>query len=46
MAENKDIEVWLAPVGASNVLMPFRLSLRTMLGVAVAEASEFSVGEK
>jgi hypothetical protein len=46
MMENKDIEVWLAPVGGSKVLMPFRISLRTMIGIAVAEASEFSVGEK
>jgi hypothetical protein len=46
MAENKDIEVWLAPVGAAKVLMPFRVSLRTMMGTAVAEASEFSVGDK
>ena len=46
MAENKDIEVWLAPVGGANVLMPFRVSLRTMMGTAVAEASEFSVGDK
>jgi hypothetical protein len=46
MAENKDIEVWLAPIGAENVLMPFRISLRTMIGTAVAEASEFSIDEK
>jgi hypothetical protein len=46
MAENKDIEIWLAPVGAAKVLMPFRVSLRTMMGTAVAEASEFSVGDK
>jgi len=46
MAENKDIEVWLAPIGAAKVLMPFRISLRTMVGTAVAEAYEFSVGDK
>ena len=46
MEENKDIEVWLAPVGDAKVLMPFRISLRTMVGTAVAEASEFSVGDK
>ncbi len=43
MAENKDIEIWLAPVGAAGVLMPFRLSVRTMVGTAIAEATEFSV---
>jgi hypothetical protein len=45
MADNKDIEVWLAPIGASNVLMPYRISIRTMVGTAVAEATEFRVGE-
>jgi hypothetical protein len=43
MVENKDIEVWLAPVGDARVLMPFRISIRTMVGMAVAEATEFSV---
>jgi len=43
MAENKDIEIWLAPVGGAGVLMPFRLSVRTMIGIAVLEATEFSV---
>ncbi len=46
MAENRDIEVWLAPVGNLKVLMPFRVSVRTMIGTAVAEATEFSVGPK
>ena len=46
MADNKDIEVWLAPIGSTNVLMPYRISVRTMIGMAVAEATEFRVGEK
>lgn len=45
MAENKDIEVWLAPVGGVGVLMPFRVSVRTMVGTAVLEATEFSVAK-
>jgi hypothetical protein len=43
MADNRDLEVWLAPVGSAHVLMPFRVSARTMLGTTVIEASEFSV---
>lgn len=43
MAENRDMEVWLAPVGSSGVVMPFRVSVRTMVGTAVLEASEFNV---
>jgi len=46
MADNKDIEVWLAPIGAANVLMPYRISVRTQIGAAVAEATEFRVGDK
>jgi hypothetical protein len=46
MADNKDIEVWLAPIGSSNLLMPYRISVRTMVGMAVAEATEFRVGAK
>jgi len=43
MADNKDLEVWLAPVASAHVLLPFRVSARTMMGVAVIEASEFSL---
>ena len=45
MAENKDIEVWLAPVGG-QALLPFRISVRTMIGTAIAEATEFTVAAK
>lgn len=45
MADNKDLEVWLAPVASAHVLLPFRVSARTMMGVTVIEASEFSLGE-
>jgi hypothetical protein len=45
MTENKDMEVWLAPVGGAGVLMPFRVSVRTMIGTAVVEATEFSVAK-
>ena len=43
MAENKDIEVWLAPIDADRVWMPFRVSVRTMIGTTVVEAQEFRV---
>jgi hypothetical protein len=43
MADNKDLEVWLAPIDGARVLMPFRVSVRTMIGMTVIEASEFSV---
>jgi hypothetical protein len=43
MAENKSMEVWLAPIESARVLMPYRISVRTMIGTTVIEASEFSV---
>ncbi len=46
MADNKDLEVWLAPIDGARVLMPFRVSARTMIGTTVIEASEFSVAAK
>jgi hypothetical protein len=43
MAENKDISVWLAPVAGTNVMVPVRISVKTMIGTAVVEASSFRV---
>jgi len=43
MTENKNMEVWLAPIESARVLIPYRISVRTMIGTAVIEASEFSV---
>ncbi len=46
MAENKDLEVWLAPIASDHVLIPFRVSVRTMIGTTVIEAQEFRLDEK
>ena len=46
MADNKDLEVWLAPIVSDHVLIPFRVSVRTMIGTTVVEASEFRLDEK
>ena len=43
MAENKNIELWLAPIELARVLLPYRVSVRTMVGTTVIEATEFSV---
>jgi hypothetical protein len=43
MADNKDLEVWLAPIESDHILIPFRVSARTMIGTTVIEASEFRV---
>lgn len=41
MAENKDIQVWLAPVGDTRLMIPYRISVATMIGTTVIEATEF-----
>jgi hypothetical protein len=46
MADNKDLEVWLAPIESDHVLIPFRISVRTMIGTTVVEASEFRLDDK
>jgi hypothetical protein len=46
MADNKDLEVWLAPIERDHVLIPYRVSVRTMIGTTVVEATEFRVDEK
>lgn len=43
MRENKDISIWLAPVAGTNMMVPVRISVRTMIGTAVIEASRFKV---
>jgi hypothetical protein len=46
MADNKDLEVWLAPIASDHVLFPFRVSVMTMIGVVAIEAQQFRIGEK
>jgi len=43
MADNRDIEVWLVPVGTTRVAVPFHIAVKTMTGNAVVEATEFNV---
>jgi Protein of unknown function (DUF3108) len=41
MVDNKDMEVWLAPLSGSNISVPFKISVATMIGTTVIEALEF-----
>ena len=43
MAENKDLEVWLAPIEADQVGCRSASRCRTMIGTTVVEAQEFRV---
>lgn len=44
MQENRDMEAWLAPVGAEGVFIPFRVSVKTMVGTTVIQAQRFVTG--
>lgn len=43
MAENRDMEIWFAPLGASGAAAPVRISIRTMVGELSFVAERFSV---
>jgi hypothetical protein len=37
----RDLEVWLAPIAGTRVLVPFRAEGPTPIGIAVLEANQF-----
>jgi len=41
VASQKDMEVWMAPIAGTRVLVPFRFETPTPVGNAVLEATEF-----
>jgi hypothetical protein len=43
MEENKDMQVWLAPVEGTRFLLPLRIAVRTMIGMSVIEASNWAL---
>ncbi|HZH09390.1 MAG TPA: DUF3108 domain-containing protein [Microvirga sp.] len=43
MQENKDMNVWLAPVEGPRVLFPIKVAVRTMVGMGELEAASWSV---
>jgi len=43
MQENKDMNVWLAPVEGQRVLFPIKIAVRTMIGMGELEAASWSV---
>jgi hypothetical protein len=44
MANNKRLEVWLAPVGNAPVLVPYRILIGTDLGDLIVMATRFTTG--
>ncbi len=43
MAENKEMDAWLAPVGTSHVAVPLRIAVKTLIGMLTIEATEYNV---
>jgi hypothetical protein len=41
LAAQHDMEIWLAPIAGTRVVVPYKISLPTPLGRAVLEAAEF-----
>ena len=41
MAANRDIEAWLAPIPATSLVAPYRISVRSEIGMVVIEATRF-----
>ena len=41
LMETREIEAWLAPVAGTRIVVPYRISLPTTLGLAVLEATQF-----
>jgi hypothetical protein len=39
----RDIEVWLIPVSGTQIVVPFRVYVPTVIGPAVLEATKFLV---
>jgi hypothetical protein len=41
IAEQRDMEIWLAPIAGTRILAPYRVSVPTPIGVGVMQASQF-----
>lgn len=46
MAENRDMNVWLAPLPEARVVVPIHIDVKTGAGDLVIEASDFQIGAK
>lgn len=43
MEHNRDIVAWLAPIAPAHIVVPFRVRIKTMAGVAEVQATELDV---
>jgi len=45
LVEQRDMEIWLAPIGTTRVLVPFRFSVPTPFGLGTLQATYFVANE-
>ncbi len=45
MQANKEMFVWLVPIAGTRLMAPFKVSIATMIGTAVLEATSFETNE-
>ena len=43
MEDNRDMQVWLAPLEGTRLLVPLRIAVQTMVGMSVIEASHWAL---
>lgn len=41
LQETREIEIWLAPIAGTRVLIPYRVSIPTLFGNAILQATQF-----
>jgi hypothetical protein len=41
LQETRDIEIWFAPIAGTRVLIPYRVSIPTLFGNAILQATQF-----
>jgi hypothetical protein len=41
LTQTRDLDIWFAPIAGTRVLAPFRISIPTLLGTAVLQATQF-----
>ncbi len=46
MAENRDLEVWLAPVEQAHVVVPYYIKVGTKSGTLVIQAVDFHIAQQ
>ncbi|WP_181701217.1 DUF3108 domain-containing protein [Chthonobacter albigriseus] len=44
MRDNKDLEAWFVPAGDGRLMLPYKISVRTMKGMLVVKARQFDDG--